>query len=124
MRLSSGLLTDLYQLTMLDGYLGADMRDEAVFEFFIRRLPKHRHFLMTAGLEQLLDYLETLSFDAAEIEWLESTGRFSDRLLKYLSDFRFRGEVRAMPEGTLCFGNEPTVQVIASLPRRNSSRAA
>jgi nicotinate phosphoribosyltransferase len=116
MRLSSGLLTDLYQLTMLDGYLGADMRDEAVFEFFVRRLPEHRHFLMTAGLEQLLDYLETLSFDASEIKWLESTGRFSSRLLKYLSDFRFRGEVRAMPEGTLCFGNEPMVQVIASLP--------
>ena len=116
MQLSSGLLTDLYQLTMLDAYLGADMHDEAVFEFFVRRLPQHRHFLMTAGLEQLLDYLETLSFDAAEIEWMESTGRFSSRLLNYLSDFRFRGEVRAMPEGTLCFGNEPMVQVIASLP--------
>lgn len=116
MRLSSGLLTDLYQLTMLDAYLGADMHDEAVFEFFVRRLPEHRHFLMTAGLEQLLDYLETLSFDTVEIEWLESTGRFSSRLLKYLSEFRFRGEVRAMPEGTLCFGNEPMVQIVASLP--------
>ena len=116
MQQSSGLLTDLYQLTMLDAYLDADMRDEAVFEFFVRRLPEQRHFLMTAGLEQLLDYLETLSFDAAEIEWLESTGRFSSRLLKYLSEFRFRGEVRALPEGTLCFGNEPMVQVVASLP--------
>jgi nicotinate phosphoribosyltransferase len=112
----SGLLTDLYQLTMLDAYLDADMRDEAVFEFFVRRLPENRSFLMTAGLEQLLDYLETLSFDATEIEWLESTGRFSTRLLDYLAGFRFRGEVRAMPEGTLCFGNEPMVQVIASLP--------
>ena len=113
---SSALLTDLYQLTMLDAYLDADMRDEAVFEFFVRRLPENRGFLMTAGLEQLLDYLEALSFGATEIEWLESTGRFSANLLDYLSGFRFRGEVRAMPEGTLCFENEPMVQVVASLP--------
>jgi nicotinate phosphoribosyltransferase len=116
MQRPSGLLTDLYQLTMLDGYVNAGMFDTAVFEFFGRRLPESRNFLMTAGLEQLLDYLETLSFDASEIEWLESTGRFSSGLLDYLSEFRFRGEVRAMPEGTLCFGNEPMVQVIASLP--------
>jgi nicotinate phosphoribosyltransferase len=101
---------------MLDGYLGADLHDEAVFEFFVRRLPENRSFLMAAGLEQLLDYLEALSFDASEIEWLASTERFSSRLLEYLRDFRFRGEVRAMPEGTLCFGNEPMVQVVASLP--------
>jgi nicotinate phosphoribosyltransferase len=116
MQQTSGLLTDLYQLTMLDGYLNAGMHDTAVFEFFARKLPEHRHFLMTAGLEQLLDYLEVLSFDADEIEWLASTERFSSGLLDYLGDFRFRGEVRAMPEGTVCFGNEPTVQVIASLP--------
>ncbi len=116
MQKTSGLLTDLYQLTMLDGYLNADMRETAVFEFFARKLPEHRQFLMTAGLEQLLDYLETLSFESNEIEWLASTGRFSSNLLDYLDDFRFRGEVRAMPEGTVCFANEPMVQVIASLP--------
>ncbi|MDH3747666.1 MAG: nicotinate phosphoribosyltransferase [Gammaproteobacteria bacterium] len=116
MQKSSGLLTDLYQLTMLDAYLEADMRDEAVFEFFVRRLPKNRSFLMVAGLEQLLNYLERLSFRANEIEWLESTGRFSSKLLNYLKDFQFLGEVRAMPEGTLCFENEPIVQVIAALP--------
>ncbi|MCH8335272.1 MAG: nicotinate phosphoribosyltransferase [Proteobacteria bacterium] len=113
---ASGLLTDLYQLTMLDAYLDADLRDEAVFEFFVRRLPGNRSFLMAAGLEQLLDYLERLSFSAIEIEWLASTGRFSSKLLDYLAGFRFRGEVRAMPEGTLCFENEPIVQVVASLP--------
>lgn len=113
---TSGLLTDLYQLTMLDAYLAGDMCDEAVFEFFVRRLPKNRSFLMVAGLEQLLDYLERLSFSASEIEWLESTGRFTSKLLDYLSNFRFRGTVRAMPEGTLCFENEPMVQVVASLP--------
>ncbi|HSG66755.1 MAG TPA: nicotinate phosphoribosyltransferase, partial [Gammaproteobacteria bacterium] len=116
MQRTSGLLTDLYQLTMLDGYVNAGMFETAVFEFFVRRLPANRNFLMTAGLEQLLDYLETLSFEQSEIEWLESTGRFSSRLIDYLGGFRFRGEVRALPEGTLCFGNEPMVQVIASLP--------
>ena len=117
---TSGLLTDLYQLTMLDAYLAADMRDEAVFEFFVRRLPGNRSFLMVAGLEQLLDYLESLSFSTSEIEWLESTGRFTPKLLDYLADFRFRGAVNAMPEGTICFENEPIVQVVASLPEAQS----
>ena len=112
----SGLLTDLYQLTMLDAYLARNMCEDAVFEFFSRRLPENRSFLMAAGLEQLLDYLEDLSFSVAEIEWLESTGRFTPRLLDYLGGFRFSGEVRALPEGTVCFADEPIVQVIAPLP--------
>ena len=113
---TSGLLTDRYQLAMLDAYLERDMRDEAVFEFFVRRLPEQRNFLMAAGLEQLLDYLENLSFDDAEIGWLESTGQFSSRLLDYLSTFQFTGEVLAMPEGTVFFADEPIVQVTAPLP--------
>jgi len=113
---TSGLLTDLYEFTMLDAYLAREMLDTAVFEFFSRRLPAQRSFLMAAGLEQLLDYLEALSFGAAEIEWLESTGRFSTRLLDYLADFRFSGEVRALPEGTVAFADEPIVQVIGPLP--------
>lgn len=112
----SVLLTDLYQLTMLDAYLAQGMRDEAVFEFFVRRLPESRSFLMAAGLEQLLEYLEQLSFGAAEIAWLASTGRFSAALLEYLAEFRFRGDVYAMREGTVFFADEPVVQVVASLP--------
>jgi nicotinate phosphoribosyltransferase len=112
----SVLLTDLYQLTMLDAYLAGDMCEPAVFEFFSRRLPKNRSFLMAAGLEQLLDYLETMSINSAEIEWLESTGLFSLRLLEYLAELRFHGDVYALPEGTIFFANEPIVQVIASLP--------
>ena len=112
----SALLTDLYQLTMLDAYLEQGMCDQAIFEFFVRRLPENRSFLMAAGLEQLLECLENLSFSPAEIEWLESTGRFSPRLLEYLSEFRFRGDVCAMPEGTIFFADEPIIQVIASLP--------
>jgi nicotinate phosphoribosyltransferase len=101
---------------MLQAYLERGMRDTAVFEFFVRRLPGNRNFLMAAGIEQLLDYLENLSFDEAEIGWLASTGRFSRQLLDYLANFRFRGEVRAMPEGTVFFADEPVVQVIAPLP--------
>ena len=113
---TSGFLTDLYQLTMLDAYLERDMCDQAVFEFFVRRLPEQRNFLMAAGLEQLLDYLEDLSFSDEEIGWLESTGECSSRLIDYLAAFRFTGDVLAMPEGTVFFADEPVVQVIAPLP--------
>jgi nicotinate phosphoribosyltransferase len=110
------LLTDLYQLTMLDAYLASGMTDIAVFEFFVRGLPAGRSYLVAAGLEPLLDYLEGLAFDRAQIGWLESTGRFTPALLDYLGGFRFAGEVRAMPEGTVFFADEPIVQVIAPLP--------
>jgi nicotinate phosphoribosyltransferase len=112
----SGLLTDLYQLTMLDAYLAADMHQTAVFEFFVRRMPGNRNFLVFAGLEQLLQFLDRLRFHDDEIAWLESTGRFTQDLLEYLADFRFSGEVRAMREGTVFFANEPVVQIIAPLP--------
>jgi len=113
---SSGLLTDLYQLTMLDAYLDRDMQDDAVFEFFMRKLPTPRNFLLAAGLEQLLDYLECLAFSPDELGWLDSTGRFTPRLIDYLADFRFSGEIRAMREGTVFFADEPIIQVIAPLP--------
>jgi len=113
----SGLLTDLYQLTMLEAYIDGGMHDEAVFELFTRRLPESRNFLVAAGLEQLLDFLETLTFCADDICWLESTGRFTPQLLEYLERFKFTGDVRAMPEGTPFFADEPVVQVIAPLPQ-------
>ncbi len=72
----------------------------AVFELFVRSLPPRRGFLTAAGLEQALDYLENLRFSAADIAWLKSTGRFRKNLLDYLGDFRFTGDVHAMPEGT------------------------
>lgn len=113
---STALLTDLYQLTMLDAYYRLNMRDTAVFEFYVRRLPETRNFLVAAGLEQVLDYLEGLRFTPAEIEWLESTRRFSPELLRRLHDFRFTGQVFAMPEGTVFFANEPVLRVVAPLP--------
>jgi len=115
--MSGALLTDLYQLAMIQAYLDSDQTDTAVFEFFVRKLPPQRNFLMAAGLEQALDFLENLRFSTEELDWLGKTGRFNARLIDYLADFRFGGEVHAMPEGTLFFRNEPIMRVTAPLPQ-------
>jgi nicotinate phosphoribosyltransferase len=114
---SSVLLTDLYQLTMAQAYVEQDMMDCAVFEFFVRRLPAQRGFLMAAGLEQVLDFLEQLHVSQAELEWLEQTERFSRSCLGYLEKLRFTGDVHAMQEGTVFFPNEPILRVTAPLPQ-------
>jgi len=113
--LTSPLLTDLYQLTMLEAYLREGMEEKAVFEFYIRNLPKNRGFLVAAGLESVLSYLEGLAFTDEEIAWLASTDRFSKRLLDYLRSLRFMGDVYAMPEGTIFFENEPLIRVEAPI---------
>ena len=110
------LLTDLYQLNMVQAYLDRDMTDTAVFEFFMRKLPEGRSFYVAAGLEQALDYIETLRFPPETIDWLAGTGRFRENFLDYLKDFRFTGDVHAMPEGTIFFPNEPILRVTAPLP--------
>jgi len=117
----SPLLTDLYQLNMAQAYLDQGATDTAVFEFFARTLPARRGFLVAAGLEQALDFLEKLRFTADEIIWLKSTGRFKNNLLDYLANFRFSGDVHAMPEGTVFFANEPILRVTAPCRRHNSS---
>ena len=114
--IESPLLTDLYQLTMIQGYLGQNMKENAVFEFFVRKLPEKRNFLLAAGLEQVLEYLESVRFSDEEIQWLESTKRFNRQFLDYLRNFRFSGDVVALPEGTCCFQNEPICSVTAPLP--------
>ncbi len=113
----SALLTDLYQINMMQAYLDHGETQTAVFEFFVRNLPPRRGFLVAAGLEQALDFLEHLSFPKTEIEWLRSTGRFRDNLLDYLAGFRFSGDIHAMPEGTVFFANEPILRVTAPLPQ-------
>ena len=112
---NSVLLTDLYQLTMLQGYHDAGMRDIAVFEFFVRKLRPGRGFLMAAGLEQSLEFLEGLHFTSEELAWLANTGRFSNGFLSSLETLRFTGDVHAMPEGTVFFPNEPILRVTAPL---------
>jgi nicotinate phosphoribosyltransferase len=110
------LLTDLYQLNMIKAYLDHDQVKTAVFEFFVRKLPTRRGFLVAAGLEQALDFLQNFQFSAEELDWLHRTGRFGKDLIGYLESFRFTGEVHAMPEGTVFFANEPILRVTAPLP--------
>ena len=112
----SGLLTDLYQLTMLQGYFEQGMNDTAVFEFFVRKLPAQRQFLMAAGLEQALEFLETLRFSDEELQWLRDCGRFTDAFIDHLARLRFTGDIHAMAEGRLFFPNEPILRVTAPLP--------
>ena len=113
----SPLLTDLYQLNMIQAYLDQGETKTAVFELFFRTLPQRRRFLLAAGLQQALDYLETLRFSTADIEWLKSTGRFKKNLLDYLAEFRFSGDVHAIAEGTAIFASEPVLRVTAPLPQ-------
>jgi len=114
---TSLLLTDLYQLTMLQGYFKRGMQDTAVFEFFVRRLRPGRNFLMAAGLEQVLEFVEQARFTREELDWLRSTGRFSDAFVDGLADWRFEGDIDAMPEGTVFFPDEPVLRVVAPLPQ-------
>jgi nicotinate phosphoribosyltransferase len=114
---ASSLTTDLYELNMIQAYLDRGEDKEAVFEFFVRRLPPRRGFLLAAGLEDALDYLETIRFSAAEIDWLKRTDRFRDNLIDYLKAFRFTGDVHAIPEGSVCFPNEPLIRITAALPQ-------
>src|SRR5262245_50859201 len=112
---ASPLLTDLYQLNMVEAYLAEGEDKPAVFEFVVRHLPDRRGFLLAAGLEQALDFLETFRFPPGDLDWLASTGRFSRRLLDYLAGLRFAGDVHAMREGTVFFGNEPILRVTAPI---------
>jgi len=116
MTLTNPLTTDLYELNMVQAYLDRGEDNEAVFEFFVRRLPARRNFLVAAGLEDALTYLETLRFSAHDIDWLKSTGRFRSNLLDYLAGLRFTGDVHAIPEGTICFPHEPLIRITAPLP--------
>jgi len=112
----SFLLTDLYQLAMMQAYVERGQTATAVFEFFCRKLPPRRGFLMAAGLEQVLGFLENLRVSRDELDWLRASGRFSPALIDYLADFRFTGDVHAMPEGTVFFADEPILRVTAPLP--------
>jgi nicotinate phosphoribosyltransferase len=114
---SSALLTDLYELTMLQGYFEERMEETAVFEFFVRRMPERRNFLLAAGLEQALSFLESFRFTPADLQWLADTKRFRSDFLDYLEALRFTGDVHAMPEGTVFFPDEPILRVTAPLPQ-------
>src|ERR1700690_2327770 len=114
---TSALSTDLYELNMVQAYLDRGESKPAVFEFFVRKLPARRAFLMAAGLETALEFIATLRFTPEDIDWLKRSGRFRHNLLDYLADWRFTGDVHAMPEGTVFFPHEPILRITAPLPQ-------
>ncbi len=110
----SGLLTDLYELTMAAGYVETGFEARAAFELFVRTFPPRRNYLVAAGLEQALEFLEKVRFSAEEIAYLRQHPTFlhlGRRFFDYLAQFRFTGEVWAMPEGTVFFPGEPLLRV-------------
>jgi len=115
------LLTDLYELTMLHGYHRQSMSDHAVFELFLHKRPGSRNFLVAAGLDQALDYLQDFAFSEDECQWLEETGRFDGAFIGFLRELRFTGDVYAMPEGTVFFEKEPLVRIEAPLPEAQTA---
>ncbi len=108
------LLTDLYELTMCASYFDNQRNEPATFDLFIRKLPPKRSYYVFAGLEQALLYLKSMRFSSEQIAYLSTLG-FRDDFLSYLRNFRFTGEVWAIPEGTIVFPNEPLIRVTAPI---------
>jgi len=106
----TSLLTDQYELAMAASYHRRGKNEPAIFELFARRLPPHRTWLLAAGLGPALRLVRELRFGERELGYLRSTG-FREEFLRYLGDFRFGGDVHAIPEGTVCFANEPLLRV-------------
>jgi nicotinate phosphoribosyltransferase len=109
------LFTDLYELAMLQAYFEARHNEEATFSLFVRRLPEGRNYMLACGLDDVLTYLENLSFSAEAIAFMHTLGQFSDAFLDWLRDFRFTGSVDAVAEGTPIFANEPILEVTAPI---------
>ncbi len=108
------LLCDFYELTMGCGYFGSDFKDKiAYFDLFFRRVPDSGGFAIAAGLEQIVEYIENLSFTENDIEFLRSKGCFDEKFLEYLRNFKFTGDIYAIPEGTPVFPGEPLITVRA-----------
>ena len=113
-KLNLTMLCDFYELTMGNGYFQAGLQDRITyFDVFFRSVPDKGGFAVCAGLDQLIDYILDLHFDEEDIEFLRSKGLFSEAFLNYLKDFRFTGDIWAIPEGTPIFPREPVVTVRA-----------
>ena len=114
-QLNLTLLTDLYEITMMQGYFETGNQDMVVFDAFYRDNPCDGGYAISCGLEQVIDYIKNLQFSADDIRYLQSLNMFSDEFLKYLSTFRFSGSIYAVPEGTVIFPREPFVKVVAPI---------
>ena len=111
------LLTDMYELTMVGGYLvSGKAKQKANFDYFFRKIPDEGGYCVTAGLEQLIDYIKKIHFTAEDLAYLESLNVFPSQVLRYLEKFHFTGDLWAIPEGTLVFPHEPIIRVTAPLP--------
>ena len=109
------LLTDLYEMTMMQGYFKNNKNDRVVFDAFYRTNPSDGGYAVCAGLEQVITYIEELRFDDEDISYLRSLGIFDEDFLAYLRDFRFSGDIYAIPEGSVIFPREPLIKVIAPI---------
>jgi len=109
------LLVDLYELTMAQVYFNYKRSTRATFDLFARKLPLNRSFLLSAGLADILEYIGSLRFKPDAIRYLKGLGLFSEEFLHYLNDFRFSGDIWAMPEGTIFFPEEPVIRVNAPI---------
>ena len=112
---NTGLLTDLYEITMAAAYFEQGMNEPATFSLFMRNLPQNRSFFLAAGLEEALDYLENLRFGPEAIDYLRASGNFKEPFLEHLAELRFDGDVVAVREGTVVFPNEPVLEVTAPI---------
>lgn len=110
------LLTDLYELTMMQGYFKEkDANETVIFDAFYRNNPGGNGYAICAGLEQVIEYIKDLHFDREDVDYLRSTGLFEEDFLEYLHHFKFSGDIYAIPEGTVIFPREPLVKVIAPI---------
>ncbi len=109
------LLTDLYELTMMQGYFREKASDIVVFDAFYRKNPSESGYAIACGLEQVIDYIKNLSFSYEDVDYLRSLNIFDEEFLDYLAGFHFTGDIYAIPEGSVVFPYEPLVKVIAPI---------
>ena len=109
------LLTDFYELTMMQGYFKNNEKDMVVFDVFFRANPCNNGYSIAAGLDQVIDYIKNLNFSYEDVDYLRSLGMFSEEFLHYISGFHFSGSIYAIPEGTVVFPKEPLIKVISPI---------
>lgn len=109
------LLTDFYEITMMQGYFKNNATERVVFDLFYRQNPDDGAYAVCAGLAQVIDYIKSLHFDYEDIDYLRGLGVFDEDFLDYLASFHFTGDIYAIPEGTVIFPREPLVKVVAPI---------